>query len=109
MEEKILTVLINIQSDICEMKQDIKQLNVRMDRLERRMDKLEERMDKIEERMDKIEERMNEIAENVKEIDQKHDKNYDELRKQRIIDSNNIAQILNMQTELMKNFNKKYA
>ena len=95
MEEKILTILINIQSDICEIKQDVKELKVRMDKLEQRMDKLEERVDRLEGRVDSIEA-------NMKEMDQKHDRNYDELRKQRIIDSNNIAQILNMQTKLIQ-------
>lgn len=102
MEEKILTILINIQSDICEIKQDVKELKVRMDKLEQRMDKLEERVDRLEGRVDSIEA-------NMKEMDQKHDRNYDELRKQRIIDSNNIAQILNMQTKLIQMFDKKSA
>lgn len=85
MEEKILNVLVSMQSDfydmkndindikkdvsgmkveINEMKQDIKQLNVRMDRLETKVD----------------------------EIDKKHESNYIELRRQRQIDSNNLAQ-----------------
>lgn len=102
MEEKILTILISMQSDICEIKQDVKELKVRMDKLEQRMDRLEERVDRLEARVDSLEE-------NMKEIDKKHDRNYDELRKQRMIDSNNIAQILNMQTQLMKMFDKKYA
>lgn len=74
MEEKILNILISMQSDICEMKQDIKQLNQRMDRLEVKVD----------------------------DIDKKHDKNYIELRNQRQIDSNNIAKILSIQTEMLK-------
>ena len=109
MEEKILTILINIQSDICEIKQDVKELKVRMDKLEQRMDKLEERMDRLEERVDRLEVRVDNIEANMKEMDQKHDRNYDELRKQRIIDSNNIAQILNMQTKLIQMFDKKSA
>lgn len=88
MEEKILNILISMQSDICEMKQDIKQLNQRMDRLEVKVDNLEKKVD---------------------DIDKKHDKNYIELRNQRQIDSNNIAKILSIQTEMLKRQDRMYA
>ena len=95
MEEKILNVLISIQSDVLDIKADVKQLNQRMDRLEERMDRLEERMDRLEEKVDGI--------------DKKHDNNYIELRNQRQIDSNNIAKILSIQTKLLKNEDRMYA
>ena len=84
MEEKILNVLISMQSDICdmksdlkEMKQDIKQLNERVDRLE--------------------------------EADKQYNQHYIQLINQRQIDSNNIAQILNIQTQMLRNQEKMYA
>ena len=88
MEEKILNVLISMQSDICDMKSDIKEMKQDIKQLNQRMDRLEEKVDKN---------------------DAKHDRNYIELRNQRQIDSNNIAQILNIQTQMLKNQDKMYA
>lgn len=96
MEEKILNILISMQSDICDMKSDISEMKSDIKQLKQRMDRLEERMDKLEE--------------NVSIIDQKHDRNYIELKNQRQIDSNNIAKILNLQTQMINKLdNRMYA
>ena len=95
MEEKILNVLISVQSDICDMKSDIKEMKQDIKQLNQRMGRIEERMDRLEEKVDNN--------------DAKHDKNYIELRNQRQIDSNNIAKILSIQTQMLKNQDKMYA
>lgn len=95
MEEKILNVLISMQSDICDMKSDIKEMKQDIKILNERVDRLEKRMDKLERKVD--------------DNDKKHDNYYIQLINQRQIDSNNIAQILNIQTQMLRNQDKMYA
>ena len=95
MEEKILNVLISVQSDICDMKSDIKEIKQDIKQLNERVDRLEERMDNLEKKVD--------------DSDKKHDNHYIQLINQRQIDSNNIAQILNIQTQMLRNQDKMYA
>lgn len=52
---------------------------------------------------------MDRLEAKVDDIDKKHDKNYIELRNQRQIDSNNIAKILSIQTEMLKKQDRMYA
>ena len=85
-------------------------LEEKVDRLEERMDRLEVKVDRLEERMDRLEVKVDRLEEKVDCIDQKHDRNYIELRNQRQIDSNNIAKILNLQTQMMNKLdNRMYA
>lgn len=93
MEEKILNVLISMQSDICNMKSDI--CNMKSDICDMKSDIKEMKQD-----IKQLKERVDVLEEKVDMIDQKHDKNYIELRNQRQIDSNNIAKILNVQTQM---------
>ena len=76
-----------------------------MDKLEERMDLLETRMDRLEERMDALEARMDKLEENMDSLENREYKSEDRLDKteeQRRIDSNNIAQILYLQAEMLK-------
>ena len=95
MEEKILNVLISMQSDMCEMKSDIKEIKQDIKKLDEKVTRLEERMDSLEEK--------------VEQNDKKHDRNYIELRNQRQIDSNNIAKILEIQTQILNRQERMYA
>ena len=60
-------------------------------------------------KVDKLEVRMDKHESKVDDMDKKHEKNYIQLINQRQIDSNNIAQILNIQTQMLKNQEKMYA
>ena len=102
MEEKILNVLISMQSDICDMKSDICNMKSDIKEIKQDIKQLNERVDRLEERMDKLEKK-------VEDSDRKHDKHYIQLINQRQIDSNNIAQILNIQTQMLRNQEKMYA
>ena len=76
-----------------------------MDKLEERMDLLETRMDRLEERMETLEIRMDRLEERMDALEARMDKSEDRLDKteeQRRIDSNNIAQILYLQAEMLK-------
>ena len=79
MEEKILTILLDIQKDVKELKERVTSLEEKVDRLEKRMDRLEKRMDRLEERVECLE-------------------------GQRHIDSINIAKILEYQIEMVKHY-----
>ena len=59
--------------------------------------------------MDRLEERMDKLERKVDDNDKKHDNYYIQLINQRQIDSNNIAQILNIQTQMLRNQDKMYA
>lgn len=48
MEEKILTILLDIQKDVKELKERVTSLEEKVDRLEKRMDRLEERVECLE-------------------------------------------------------------
>ena len=63
-EEKILSVLANMQ-------EDISNLNVKVDRLDTRMDNLETRMNNLEIRMDNLETRMDNLETKVANLDTK--------------------------------------
>lgn len=103
MEEKILNILINMQSDVCDMKNNINEMKSDISEMKRDIRQLKQRMDRLEKRMDNLEE-------NSKITDQKHDRNYIELKNQRQIDSNNIAKILNLQTQIINKLdNRMYA
>lgn len=91
MEEKILNVLISMQSDICDMKSDIKEMKQDIKQLNERVDRLEVKVDRLE------------------EADKQHNQHYIQLIKQRQIDSNNIAQFLYIQTQMLKNQDEMYA
>lgn len=91
MEEKILNVLISMQSDICDMKSDI--CNIKSDIKEMKQD-----IKQLNKRVDRLE-----------EADKQHNQHYIQLINQRQIDSNNIAQILNIQTQMLRNQEKMYA
>ena len=79
MEEKILTILLDIQKDVKELKERVTSLEEKVDRLEKRIDSLEKRMDRLEERVECLE-------------------------GQRHIDSINIAKILEYQIEMVKHY-----
>ena len=91
MEEKILNVLISMQSDICDMKSDISNMKSDIKEMKQDIKQLNERVDRLE------------------EADKKHNQHYIRLINQRQIDSNNIAQILNIQTQMLRNQEKMYA
>lgn len=48
MEEKILTILLDIQKDVKELKERVTSLEEKVDRLEKRMDRLEGRVECLE-------------------------------------------------------------
>ena len=91
MEEKILNVLISVQSDICDMKSDICNMKSDIKEMKQDIKILNERVDRVE------------------EADKQYNQHYIQLINQRQIDSNNIAQILNIQTQMLKNQDKRYA
>ena len=102
MEEKILNVLVSMQSDILNMQSDISDMKSDMKEMKQDIKKLDQRVDRLEVKVDNLEKK-------VDDIDKKHEKHYIQLRNQRQIDSNNIAQILNIQTQMLKNQDKMYA
>lgn len=86
MEEKILTILLDIQKDVKELKERVTSLEEKVDRLEKRIDSLEEKVDILEKRVDNLEEGV------------------ECLKGQRHIDSINIAKILEYQIQMVKHY-----
>lgn len=62
-EEKILSILMDMQGDISSLKTNVTEINEKVDRLDQRMDRLEARMDSLEARMDILESRVNSLEE----------------------------------------------
>ena len=79
MEEKILTILLDIQKDVKELKERVTSLEEKVDRLEKRINSLEEKVDNLEEGVEG-------------------------LKGQRHIDSINIAKILEYQIQMVKHY-----
>lgn len=98
MEEKILNVLISVQSDICDMKSDIRNMKSDICNMKSDIKEMKQDIKQLNKRVDRLE-----------EADKQHNQHYIQLIKQRQIDSNNIAQILYIQTQMLKNQNEMYA
>ena len=102
MEEKILNVLVNLQSDFCDMKNDISEIKKDVSGMKVEINEMKQDIKGLHVRMDKLETK-------VDEIDKKHESNYIELRRLRQIDSNNIAKILELQTQMFRSQQRMYA
>lgn len=61
-EEKILSILMNMQDDISILKTNVIEVNEKVDHLETRMDRLETRMDNLENRMDNLENQVDNLG-----------------------------------------------
>ena len=102
MEEKILNVLVNLQSDFCDMKNDICEIKKDISGMKVEINEMKQDIKDLNIRVDNLEIK-------VDQNNKIHENNYIELRKLRQIDSNNIAKILELQTQMLNNQQKMYA
>ena len=109
MEEKIIGILLDMQKDISDLKNEIVITNQKIDKVE---ENLREDMKIMEQSIRKdmkiIEENLRQETKFVdeklsKQIEQLSDQ-IEELRKQRYIDSHNIAKILEYQIKMNKHY-----
>lgn len=104
MQEKIYTLLVDMQMDIKEIKKRQDNMEIKLDQVMERQDIMEKKQDDMIQRQDKMENKQSTLEQDVKEIKSIVTKmNYEKipnLERQRLIDSNNIAQILYYQMEL---------
>ena len=72
-EEKILSILMNMQDDISILKTNVIEVNEKVDHLETRMDRLETRMDNLENRMDNLETKMDNLETRMDNLETRMD------------------------------------
>ena len=116
MEEKILNVLVNLQSDFCDMKNDISEIKkdvsgmkVEINEMKQDISGMKVEINEMKQDIKGLHVRMDALETKVDEIDKKHESNYIELRRLRQIDSNNIARILELQTQMFRSQQRMYA
>lgn len=120
MEEKIIGILLDMQKDISDLKNEIVITNQKIDKVEENLKEdmkiMEQGIRKDMKKMEQsIRKDMKIIEENLRQeikfVDEKLSKQIEqlsdqieELRKQRYIDSHNIAKILEYQIEMNKHY-----
>lgn len=129
MEQKILDILLDMQGDIKSIKKRMENMEARQDKMEQHMTNIGVRQDKSDKRQDSMENYLKSIKKTVDNIMNKElpninvlldniinrdlpeikysignieNKELPAIRQQRLIDSNNIAKILNRQTKMNK-------
>lgn len=83
-EEKILEILMQMQSDVSGLKSDVSELKTKVDNIEVKVDALETKVDALETKVDALQEDMSEVKLNVRflwEEYERQDKRIDRIAK----------------------------
>ena len=121
MDEKVMNILLDMHKDIKDikekeiptMKEDIKGIKVEIKEINGRLTSIEKKeLPEIKENMKQMDKRLYNIESKElpvikSKVDQIIDKEIPSLRQQRMIDSNNIAKILELQTEILSRLPKE--
>lgn len=73
-EEKILSMLEQLSSDVSSIKDGQAQANERLDRIDERLDQMDERLDRMDERFDRMEEDIADLKDSQRILETKLDK-----------------------------------
>lgn len=99
MEKKILTILLDMQIDMKDLKKRV--INIE----ENEIPSMKESINNLSETVKDIKE--NEIPSMKASINNIQNEQLPAIRQQRLIDNNNIAKILNVQTEILQEIRKQ--